>query len=108
MLAAVVALLCPCLPNWKRKSSLRTFIRSIHVSVSVSPIKDAEGHVIGASKVIHDTTELAARGEALAREKEFLATTIASIGDAVIATDAEGRLALMNRAAELLTGWHAG
>jgi PAS domain S-box-containing protein len=41
----------------------------------------------------------------VAREKEFLATTIASIGDAVIATDAEGRVALMNRVAERLTGW---
>ena len=77
----------------------------VHVSVCVSPIKDADGHVIGASKVVHDITALAAAREELVREKEFLATTIASIGDAVIATDAEGRVVLMNRVAETLTGW---
>lgn len=79
--------------------------RPVHVSVRVSPIKDADGHVIGASKVVHDITALAAAREELVREKEFLATTIASIGDAVIATDAEGRVVLMNRVAEKLTGW---
>lgn len=79
--------------------------RPVHVSVRVSPIKDADGHVIGASKVVHDITALAAAREELIREKEFLTTTIASIGDAVIATDAEGRITLMNRVAEKLTGW---
>ena len=79
--------------------------RPIHVSVCVSPIKDKDGNVIGASKVVHDITALAAAREELIRAKEFLATTIASIGDAVIATDAEGRVVLMNPVAETLTGW---
>lgn len=79
--------------------------RPIHVSVCVSPIKDADGNVIGASKVVHDITALAAAREELVRGREFLATTISSIGDAVIATDAEGCVALMNRVAESLTGW---
>ena len=79
--------------------------RPIRVSVSVSPIKDAEGRVIGASKVIHDVTELAASREALVREKELLATTLASIGDAVIVTDALGRVTFVNAEAEHLTAW---
>lgn len=79
--------------------------RPVHVSVCVSPIKDADGHIIGASKVVHDSTEVAAAREELVREKELLATTIASIGDAVIAADPEGRVTLMNRVAETLTGW---
>src|SRR5262249_35018879 len=76
-----------------------------HVSVMVSPIKDAEGQVIGASKVVHDISELAATREAVAREKEWLRTTLTSIGDAVIATDLDGLITLMNPVAEKLTQW---
>ena len=79
--------------------------RPIHVSVSVSPIKAADGQVIGASKIIHDVTELVAAREALIREKELLATTLASIGDGVIITDAEGRVTFLNNEAQRLTGW---
>jgi PAS domain S-box-containing protein len=42
---------------------------------------------------------------ALASEKERLAVTLRSIGDGVITTDAEGKITLMNKAAERLTGW---
>src|SRR3989442_93171 len=42
---------------------------------------------------------------ALASEKERLAVTLRSIGDGVITTDAEGKITLLNRAAEGLTGW---
>jgi PAS domain S-box-containing protein len=79
--------------------------RRIPVSVSVSPILDREGRIVGASKILRDLTEIVAAREALAREKELLATTLASIGDAVIATDAKGLVTFMNPVAETLTGW---
>jgi PAS domain S-box-containing protein len=44
---------------------------------------------------------------ALADEKERLAVTLRSLAEAVIATDVEGRVALMNSVAELHTGWSA-
>ncbi len=45
------------------------------------------------------------RTEQLAEEKELLAVTLSSMGDAVIAVDAENRITLLNKAAEQLTGW---
>jgi PAS domain S-box-containing protein len=41
----------------------------------------------------------------LSVERERLRITLASIGDAVISTDAEGRVTFMNAVAERLTGW---
>jgi PAS domain S-box-containing protein len=79
--------------------------RHIPVAVSVSPLKDADGAIIGASKIVHDISDIAAAREALMREKELLATTLASIGDPVIVTDAEGRVTFVNAEAERLTKW---
>ncbi len=47
------------------------------------------------------------RGERLAEEKERLAVTLRSIGDAVIVTDLLGTITLLNRVAEQHTGWTA-
>jgi len=53
--------------------------------------------------------EMAARRkraeEALWESEQWLSTTLRSIGDAVVVTDAEGLVTLMNPVAEELTGW---
>ena len=46
--------------------------------------------------------ELARQAE---RDRDLFQTTLASIGDAVIATDADGRVTFLNTVAEALTGW---
>ena len=43
--------------------------------------------------------------EALRQQSEWLRITLASIGDAVITTDADGRVTFMNAVAQALTGW---
>ena len=44
--------------------------------------------------------------EALRKQSEWLRITLASIGDAVITTSADGRVTFLNGVAEALTGWN--
>jgi PAS domain S-box-containing protein len=61
---------------------------------------------------LHTTIEMALykhkMDKKLKESEQWLATTLKSIGDAVIATDRNGRVAFMNPVAENLTGWGQG
>lgn len=52
-----------------------------------------------------DITERKKAEATLADEKERLAVTLRSIGDGVIVTDVDGRITMVNKVAECLTGW---
>jgi PAS domain S-box-containing protein len=54
---------------------------------------------------IEDVTERRRAELEIARHRAWLATTLRSIGDALIATDLDARVIFMNPAAERLTGW---
>jgi PAS domain S-box-containing protein len=79
--------------------------RLVDISLTASPVRDASGAIIGVSKVARDITERKRAASALAAQQEWFRVTLASIGDGIIASDAEGRVTFMNGVAETLTGW---
>jgi PAS domain S-box-containing protein len=82
-------------------------LQDIYWTYSYSPIYGPEGTVDGILIVCHDVTDEVIATRKL-RESEARATRILeSIGDAVIVTDADGRVIRMNPVAEGLTGWTA-
>jgi PAS domain S-box-containing protein len=75
-------------------------------NVVISRVADPCGRLLGFAKVTRDLTGRK-REEQLVAEKERLAVTLRSIGDAVIATDETARVTVFNGVAEELTGWKA-
>lgn len=79
----------------------------VDVSLSISPVCDEKGAVIGASEIVRDITLRKQTEAALAQQQEWFRVTLSSIGDAVIATDAAGRVSFLNTMAESMTGWRS-
>jgi PAS domain S-box-containing protein len=81
--------------------------RLIDISLTVSPVLDSSGTIIGVSKVARDITEQKRVAAELAVQQEWFRVTLGSIGDAVIASNPDGSIRFMNATAERLTGWPA-
>ncbi|HBU69810.1 MAG TPA: hypothetical protein DEE98_05440 [Elusimicrobia bacterium] len=77
------------------------------VMLSSSLLKRKEGNVDLDSIILiaKDITARKAMLAAFLAEKEHLAVTLRSIADGVISVDSAGRISLMNKVAEDLTGW---
>ncbi len=74
------------------------------LSVNTAPMYK-NGKVIGTVSFGRNITEKKQAEKELASEKERLAVTLSSIGDAVITTNTEGKIILFNQIAENLTSW---
>jgi diguanylate cyclase (GGDEF)-like protein/PAS domain S-box-containing protein len=68
-------------------------------------VRDAGGRITGYDGTIANITERKRAEQAIFAEKERAQVTLQSIGDAVISTDAEGRIEYINPIAETLTAW---
>ena len=78
-------------------------VRHVHEQTQVIRRPDGQvGTVIG---TVQDITERKRAEEAVFNAKERAQVTLDSIGDAVVTTDADGRVDYLNPAAEALTGW---
>ncbi|MGE0113695.1 MAG: EAL domain-containing protein [Steroidobacteraceae bacterium] len=70
-------------------------------------VRDSAGRLVGFEGTISDISARKQAEMAVFEEKEKAQVTLQSIGDAVITTDAEGRIEYLNPVAQDLTGWES-
>jgi PAS domain S-box-containing protein len=75
----------------------------IDVSLTVSPVKDAQGRIIGASKIARDIT-VRKRAE---ETRSLLSAIVESSDDAIMSADTEYKIASWNAGAEKMFGYSA-
>ncbi len=123
LLYTVLAILAGVLLAWwlashltrrlNRLARVADAVRSGEVQLRATVTGDDElSHLGRAFNFMLDALATQSRNEkslqlALQAEKELAQVTLASIGDAVITTDASGQVTFLNAAANHLTGWRA-
>jgi two-component system sensor kinase FixL len=77
----------------------------LDVSLTVSPVRDADGRVVGAATIARDITAQKRLGERLRQSEARWRTVIESAVDGIVVIDARGRIEAFNPAAERLFGY---
>ena len=80
---------------------LRKDGRPLDVSVTISPLKNETGKIIGSSKILRDVTEY----NRVKRQIEEQSALLDKTQDAIIIFDLEGRILFWNKGAERIYGW---
>ena len=75
----------------------------VDISLTISPVRDRNGEIIGASKIARDVTE-SRRGE---RARTLLSAIVDSSDDAIISKDLNGIITTWNQSAQRLFGYTA-
>jgi PAS domain S-box-containing protein len=79
--------------------------RILPALINAKQKRDAAGEPLLNRFTIFNATERRMYERDLLAARDLFKTTLASIGDGVVATDAEGRVTFMNGEAERLSGW---
>ena len=79
--------------------------RYLNISLTISPIKNERGEIVGASKIARDITGSKEAEERLRRALDFDETVMLSMGEGLFTLDYEERVTFMNPAAQRLFGW---
>lgn len=83
-----------------RKDGIR-----LDVSLTVSPIRNDLGQIVGAAAITRDITPQKRAERALQQQRDWFNVTLSSIGEGVMATDTTGHITFINAVAAALTGW---
>ena len=75
--------------------------RPLEVSVTLSPLKNETGKIIGSSKILRDVTEY----NRVKRQIEEQTALLDKTQDAIMIFDLDGRLLFWNKGAERVYGW---
>ncbi len=78
--------------------------RHIDIALTVSPIKDAEGRITGASTIAHDITEHKKIERQLHEASLYARNLIETSLDPLVTISPEGKITDVNKATELVTG----
>jgi len=100
------------LENGKSLANIRTKInnvdnKSITISITVTPLKDVKGEIVGVIINFRDIEEVFKLHAELYTENARLIAILNSITDGVLTVDNEWRITSFNPAAEMITGYRA-
>ncbi len=76
-----------------------------NVSLTISPIRDPAGSIVGASAIARDITERKAAESALRERDERITTLLDSTGEGIYGVDCEGNCIFANAASARLLGY---
>jgi two-component system sensor kinase FixL len=81
--------------------------RRIDVSVTISPIRDAAGRIVGVSKIARDLSELHRLSDELKRNAALLGSILGTVPDGLVVIDRQGTIRSLSPAAERMFGYDA-